>query len=242
MPRHVFADRRSWHHGHAGSYAVGRFYLHRLERRCSGTATCTTTLNADTSVTATFTGTPLPLQCSGRSIVLLDVHIAGSHVVLGGLALPKYAGQKVSFTTSSKEAKGGTTTVQSDGTFTAILAAPKGRGAGLVRYTAAVAGKKSLALKVTRKLGIVNTTSSAKGLRVALRVIGGRAGTLVTVTHQLTCTKTVVFAKVKERAGGGFTLTLPRPAESGTLAFYRATTKIDGFPTASLPITVRAAG
>jgi CSLREA domain-containing protein len=209
---------------------------------CSGTATCVTTLNADTSVTATFATTPLPLQCSGRSIVLLDVHIAGSHVVVGGLALPKYAGHKVSFTTSSKEAKGGTTTVQSDGTFNATLPAPQGSGAGLVRYTAAVGGKKSLALKVTRKLSIVSSTSSKKGLHVALRVSGGRAGTVVTVTHQLTCTKTVVFARVKEGAGGGFTLTLPRPAGTGTLAFYRATTKVGGFPTASLPITVRAGG
>ncbi len=209
---------------------------------CTGTATCTTTLSADTSVIATFTATPLPLQCSGRSIVLLDVHITGSHVVVGGLALPKYAGQKVSLTTSSKRAKGGTTTVQADGTFHATLDAPTGKGAGLVRYTATVAGKKSLALKVTRKLSLVSSTSSAKGLRVGLRVSGGRAGTLVTVTHQLTCTKTVVFARVKEGAGGGFTLTLPRPSGNGTLAFYRATTTVDGFPTASLPITVRAGG
>ena len=93
-----------------------------------------------------------------------------------------------------------------------------------------------------RELGLVSSSSGAKGLRVGLRVFGGRAGTLVTVTHQLTCTKTVVFARVKEGAGGGFTLTLPRPAGSETLAFYRATTKVDGFPTASLPITVRAGG
>ncbi len=209
---------------------------------CTGTATCTTTLNADASVTATFTETPLPLQCSGRSIVLLDVHIAGSKVLIGGLALPKYAGHKVSLTTSSKQAKGGTTTVQSDGTFHTVLPAPKGSGAALVRYTAAVAGRKSLALKVTRKLSLISSTSGSKGLRVGLQVSGGKPGTLVTVTHQLTCTKTVVFARVKEGAGGRFTLTLPRPSGSGTLAFYRATTKVGGFPTASLPITVRSGG
>ncbi len=191
--------------------------------------------------------TPLPLQCSGRAIVLITVRQVGHTVFLSGAALSKYAGQKVTITlsgVSKKLAKGksGTALVAANGTFEAKLAAPTGSGAGLTRYTATVAGSSSLALKLTRKLQVTAEKPTPGGARVSFHVSSAGPGKhLVTITRELSCSKTVVYKKVKLPSSGRFTIVLPASTTAGEISYYRAQTHVLGGNTYSLPVAVAAA-
>ncbi|MEA2312313.1 MAG: fibronectin-binding autotransporter adhesin [Solirubrobacteraceae bacterium] len=181
---------------------------------------------------------PLPLSCSGRPIVLLDVRTKGAKVLVAGLALPKYAGQKVTLTSVPKGQKVGSAVVQSDGTFQGLMPAPARKQLAKIRYVATIAGQHSLALRLTRKLVITGESASARSVVVRMRLAKGKKGQALTVTRQDSCTHQTLFKKVKLGKGGTFAVTLPRPAGKDAVAFYRAA----GAGTASLPITVRAAG
>jgi hypothetical protein len=189
--------------------------------------------------------TPLPLQCSGKAIVLVSVRQVGRTVFLSGAALSKYAGQKVTITLSGvskrlAKGKGGTAVVSANGTFEAKLAAPTGSGAGLTRYTATVAGSSSLALKLSRALKITGDTPVAGGARVSFQVTGalGKGKHQVTITHQLSCSKTVTYKKVALPSSGRFTLVLPASTTAGEVSYYRAQTHIAHGNTFSLPVPV----
>jgi hypothetical protein len=220
---------------------------HRLT--CAVTASNgvrSTSASAGVLVAAPPAPTPLPLQCSGRAIVLITVRQVGATVFLSGVALPKYAGQQVTIGVSKKQGKGkgGTATVAANGTFEAKLVAPSGAGAGLTRYTATVAGNSSLALKLSRALKITGDTPVAGGARVSFQVIGalGAGKHFVTITHQLSCSQTVTYKKVKLPSNGRFTLVLPAPKGTGEVSYYRAQTHIEHGNTFSLPVPVAAAG
>jgi hypothetical protein len=164
---------------------------------------------------------------------------------LSGAALSKYAGQKVTITLSGvskrlAKGKGGTAVVSANGTFEAKLAAPTGSGAGLTRYTATVAGSSSLALKLSRALKITGDTPVAGGARVSFQVTGalGKGKHQVTITHQLSCSKTVTYKKVALPKSGRFTLVLPASTTAGEVSYYRAQTHIAHGNTFSLPVPV----
>jgi hypothetical protein len=188
---------------------------------------------------------PLPLQCSGKAIVLITVRQVGHTVFLSGAALSKYAGQKVMITLSGvskklAKGKGGTAIVAANGTFEAKLVAPTGAGAGLTRYTATVAGSSSLALKLSRALKITGDTPVAGGARVSFQVTGalGKGKHQVTITHQPSCSKTVTYKKVALPNSGRFTLVLPASTTAGEVSYYRAQTHIAHGNTFSLPVPV----
>jgi hypothetical protein len=189
--------------------------------------------------------TPLPLQCSGKAIVLVSVRQVGASVFLSGIALPKYAGQKVTITLSGvskklAKGKGGTAIVATNGTFEAKLAAPSGAGAGLTRYTATVAGNASLALKLSRALKITADLPVAGGARVSFLVTGalGSGKHIVTITRQVSCSETVAYKKVKLPSSGRLELVLPAPKGAGEVSYYRAQTHIAHGNTFSLFVPV----
>jgi hypothetical protein len=158
-------------------------------------------------------------------------------VLVGGLALPKFAGQKVTLSSVPKS-KPGTAVVQSDGTFSGLLGAPARKQVAKIRYVATVAGQHSLALRLTRKLVITGESASGGGLAVRMQLAKAKRGTPLKITRQDSCTHQTLFKTVKVAKGGKFSVTLPRPSGQDAVAFYRAS----GAKTASLPITVRAAG
>jgi hypothetical protein len=192
---------------------------------------------------------PSPLQCSGKAIVLLSVRSSGHAVVLSGLALTKFAGQKVKITVSDvpkryAKGKGGSTVVTSAGTFEAKLPEPTGRLAPLTRYTATVAGQSSLGLKLGRTLKITGDTPVAGGAQVSFQ-FGGHVGATkhtVTITRQVSCTQETTFESVALPRNGRLTVTLPAPSGAGGVSYYRAQTKTSAGVTYSLPIAVANGG
>ena len=188
---------------------------------------------------------PLPLQCSGRAIVLTTVIQVGNKVHLSGFALAKYAGAKITISISDvpkRYAKGlgGTTVATAAGTFEANLRAPTGRLAPLTRYTATVSGKSSLGLKLGRTLKITGNVPAAGGSRLSLQDTErlGSAKHVITIARQVSCTSEVVFAKLKLPANGKLTVLLPGPAGAGEVSYYRAFTPTHAGLTYSLPISV----
>jgi hypothetical protein len=193
--------------------------------------------------------TPLPLQCSGKAIALLSVRSSGHSVVLSGLALTKFAGQKVTITVSDvpkryAKGKGGSAVVTPTGTFEAKLPEPTGRLAPLTRYTATVAGQSSLGLKLGRTLKITGDTPVAGGAQVSFQ-FGGHVGATkhtVTITRQVSCTQETTFEAVALPSDGKLTVTLPAPSAAGAVSYYRAQTRIPAGITYSLPIAVANGG
>jgi hypothetical protein len=182
----------------------------------------------------------LPLTCSGRSIVLVDVRRTGASVEVSGLARTIYGGRRASIVPvlAGRRGRAVRATIQRDGSFRATLPLPA-RDRATVRYQATIAGRRSAALKLVRQLVIVRRNPTAAGVRITAQVAGGRRRT-VTITRQLSCTARRRVATVRTDRHGRFSVTLPRPSASGAIAYYRATTKRLRGPTFTLPIVVGA--
>jgi hypothetical protein len=185
---------------------------------------------------------PLPLTCTGRSIVLIDVRRTATRVEVSGLARTSYRGSGASIRPliAGKRGRAVSATVQPDGSFRATLPLPAGPDRSTVRYEATVAGHRSAALKLVRQLVIVGRTTTADGTRITAQVAGGRPRT-VTITRQLSCTARQRIATVRTDRNGRFAVTLPRPSAADAIAFYRAATTRPRGRTFTLPIVVRAA-
>jgi hypothetical protein len=189
---------------------------------------------------------PLLLSCSGKDIELVSVSVKGRSVLLAGIALKQFAGQRVTITLSDvsrrvAKGKGGATTVAADGTFHLQLPLPKGPTAPLTRYTATVAGHASLGLKLGRVLLITAEHDVANGLQVSFKGTGALAkgAHTIEIVQQVSCTKSAVFEREKLGPGAKLTVTLPAPTEAGAVAYYRAQTPTSAGPTYSLPIAVK---
>jgi hypothetical protein len=182
------------------------------------------------------------LTCTGRSIVLIDVRRTATRVEVSGLARTSYRGQSTSIRPliAGKRGRAVTATVQPDGSFRATLPLPAGPDRSTVRYEATIAGQRSAALKLVRRLVIVGRTTTAAGTRISAQVAGGRRHT-ITITRQLSCTAWRRVATVRSDRDGRFSATLPRPSASDAIALYRATTGRSRGRTFTLPIVVRAA-
>jgi hypothetical protein len=230
---------------------------------CSGTSACAITLGGDETAGAVFeqipppvlaqtppviapplqvaiaTPPPIALSCDGLAIRILDVHRSADKVVVAGIALPQFAGQKVTISASSKKAQGATATVQTDGTFSATVALPPSSVRKTVRYAAKVAGRSAAALKLERQFEIVSTKRTSKGLQVVAHVAGAKRGTTVTLKQQVSCSRTTTTKTARIGANGNFTVVLPGPTGTTDTAFYRAVAKLKGGTTYTLPIVVR---
>ena len=188
---------------------------------------------------------PLLLSCSGKDVELVSVSVKGRFVLLAGIALKQFAGQRVTITLSDvsrkvAKGKGGATTVAADGTFQVKLPVPKGPTAGLTRYTATVAGHASLGLKLARALLITGEHNTPGGLQVSFKGTGvlAKGSHTIEIVQQVSCTKSTVFESKKLGPGAKLTVTLPAPAEAGSIAYYRAQTPTSAGLTYSLPIAV----
>jgi hypothetical protein len=189
---------------------------------------------------------PLPLRCSNRQIELTRMLVKGHSVYLSGVALPSFAGRKVTISLSGisrrlAAGKGGTTKVATNGTFQVKLALPRGPQAPRTLYTAKVAGHASPSLKLGRELLVSSEREVQGGLQVTFKGTGPLAAGshLITVLRQVSCNSTEVLLR-KALLKGILTVTLPASAQgSGVLAYYRAQTPIGHRLSYSLPISVK---
>lgn len=191
--------------------------------------------------------TPLPLACSKLVVQLLSIRRSGGSLVVSGVALARYSGQKVTIKAvtvpSGVSAPGGAATVTADGTFVTRVHAPSGPGAARVRYAATLMGSKSPVLALAQPLQLVREGKTRMGVRLTLKGTGvlatGRHK--VTVMRRETCAKSATLLKVKLGRGGVMTVTLPLP-EAGALAFYEVATPVPGNRAYALAIAVPGVG
>jgi len=212
--------------------------------------TCTVTASDGVRASAVSVAVPVPrqslqLSCSGRAIVLISVLQSGHAVVLNGFALARYAGKKVSISISDvpkryAKGKGGSTVVQSNGSFSAKLVLPTGRLAPLTRYTASVEGESSLGLKLGRNLIITAEKAAPGGSQVSFRFVGprGPGKGVIQFTREESCTSNKIVATAKLTKTNTLTVSLPAPGTPGETSYYRAQTRIAAGITYSLPIAV----
>jgi hypothetical protein len=182
---------------------------------------------------------PLPLACSGRAIVLLDVHRAGRRVEVSGVALPLLRGRRASIRALVKGSRAASATIQADGSFRTTLPLPPRSRRATVRYQATVAGRRSASLRLVRRLAIVGRRTARAGTRITGQLSNTRGRQRITIARQLTCTTFRRLRTVRTSRTGRFTITLPAPRAPELIAYYRATTQRSRGRTYSLPIAVR---
>lgn len=165
---------------------------------------------------------PAVLRCTGRSIQLLDVTARKGKVRVAGVALTALAGQPVTVTAQPGGARG-TTVVRPDGTFSALVAAPREKDVARTRYGATVNGRSSTSLRLRRNLRI----TAQQGRRVSVRVTTRIAkGTRIRISRQDDCAKDTVIIDARLARSGRMTFTLPTPPTGATVAIYRARTVV----------------
>lgn len=190
-------------------------------------------------------GSDLVLQCTKRRVVLTDVYRRGRAVVLVGAADRKLVGKTVRIRFDADGSTAATTTVKPDGSFTARapLPARRLRDTNRARYTAIVAGQKSLNLKLMRRMSVTSMTSAGGTVTITGKVsrpLGSPVQT-IKVQQRLSCRKTVTVKTIRPRRDGTFTVTVAAP-DGQTAAVYRLATKVRKternpklFPTFTLP-------
>jgi DNA-binding beta-propeller fold protein YncE len=183
---------------------------------------------------------PLPLACSGRSIVLLDVHPTKRRVEVSGLTRAVFRGQRAGIRALIKGSRPVSATVQADGSFRATLPLAPREHRTTVRYQATIAGRRSAALKLVRRLTISSRRTTSAGTRITGRLSATSERRKITITRRLTCRTYRRLTTVRTDRRGRFTITLPAPRAPDLIASYRATTQPSHGRTYSLPIAVRA--
>jgi hypothetical protein len=188
---------------------------------------------------------PLPLACSGRSITLLQLGVAGGKVQLAGLTLRSSAAKTVTLI-AHPGGTVGTALVRSDGTFSATVKRPTAKTIANVRYEAVLGTAHSARFKLLRQFTVTSTTSNAAGTTIRAKLIGHVApNATLTVYRQLTCSTRQVFKRIRIPRSHQLTITFPRPPATDQVAYYRLVVKVarNGTSrptTATLPVAVTA--
>jgi hypothetical protein len=209
----------------------------------NGTATIAQVQVAAPGVPTTPTPPPVvrPANCGGHTVNLLEVYRSGARVVINGSALPSLKGQQVKIAAlvgSRRAAPSVLVAVQGDGSFSASVPLPARSKRAKVRYRASIAGRKSNALRLARKITVLSRGDAASAVTVGGKVAGVSRATKITVALLLNCTKTQTVASIKTDAKGRFSVALPRPQAPALVAYYRLSAKLALGSAFSLPIAV----
>jgi hypothetical protein len=215
-------------------------FTYTLNGGDTATVAITVTCPAATPVPTVTPPAPLPLRCSGRSIVVLDVHRAGTRVVIAGVAKTSLAGQTVVIREVATSHQLATARVERDGTFAASVALPSPSKIATIRYRASIGRKSSAELRLTRRLTILSTTATATGARITGRLSGVTSARTITISRQVSCEKFTTVGTIRTSRTGRFSVDLPAPAAAVGVAFYRASNRVGNGETFSLPIALRS--
>jgi hypothetical protein len=194
------------------------------------------------------TATDLALACTKRKIVLIDVLRRGDHVRLIGAADKQFVGRTVSIKFLVGHKTVAKAKVRKDGSFatTAPLPAAAIRGTNRARYQAVLGSERSLNLKLTRRMIVDSVTSSGGKVRIKGRVTRPLASPVqqIVVKRRVTCSKTVIVARVKPSPSGRFSVAVKAPKDQ-LAAVYRLSTRVRNtpgnpklYPTFTLPRAV----
>ena len=172
--------------------------------------------------------TDLALSCSSQRIVLVDVLDTGKRVELVGAAAGRYAGRSVTIRLASTGKVVARANVREDGTFRALapLPARRIRHTNAARYQASIAGERSLPLKLSRRMLVTRTTSTAQGTTLQGRVTGRLARRArITVKRRVSCGRWKVVKRLAMPSNGRFRITIPH-AHGATSSVFRLQTTV----------------
>jgi hypothetical protein len=149
--------------------------------------------------------------------------------VITGAATDALSGKKLDVFGAFSSRRLGTTTVKSDGTFTARVALPakKLRSGDKARYYVRSASDKSAQLKLSRRVTASQPTVHGKTVRINGRVSAPRASKQqnVSIMRRAGCSKWQTVKTVKLSASGRYTASIKVPSTGGVLVL-RAKTKV----------------
>jgi hypothetical protein len=217
------------------------------------TATPTSSAPAATASTTGVARTPaaieeLLLGCSKRSLALNDVLVSDGRVVLDGSAAKSLIGKRVKIVFDGGKAVA-STTVKPNGLFSTTAPLPPAglRNSNSARYAAVSGSKRSLNLKLTRRLTLQQPSFSGASVTLTGQVQTPLTKPISTVTveQQLECGKTTKVMTFKPQASGRFHVKVGRIPASAKAGVYRLTTDVlqnpkshHPFRTYSLPLPV----
>jgi len=165
------------------------------------------------------------VPCLDDGVLVTQLHARRDRrVTLAGVARPALAGRDVALTANGRRA--GTARVGADGGFTTVLPAPKARRRGSVRYRAIVAGARSPALKLRRRMTMTAGDESGSRISLSGRVrapLPARTRGAVRVRRYTTCRRGRTVSSATRRPGGRFAV---RVARASRPVVYRATTRV----------------
>lgn len=187
----------------------------------------------------------LQLQCSDAPLRLVDVRQSGTTMLVRGVARRDFVGKPLAIKQFKSGRLVGRTKVRANGTFAMRLPLPPAeiRDTNRARYYAAAVGRRSNALKFTRRM-VTEDLRAVGGMvtfsgRTLLPLAKGQ--TTVVIRRRVTCKKYVTVARVKADADGRFSGSFKAPAAT-SYAIYRAQTRVPTatgstktFPTYTLP-------
>lgn len=187
----------------------------------------------------------LQLQCGDAPLRLIDVRQSGTTMLVRGVAKRDFVGRPVAIKQFKSGRLVGRTKVRGNGTFAMRLPLPPAeiRDTNRARYYAAAVGRRSNALKFTRRMMTEDLTARGGMVtfsgRTLLPLAEGQ--TTVVIRRRVTCKKYVTVARVKADATGRFSGSFKAPAAT-SYAIYRAQTRVPTrtgsaktYPTYTLP-------
>jgi hypothetical protein len=199
----------------------------------------------NSNVDAPTTVSAAELECSSSRLVLYRVVQQGSHAFVQGAAAPALKGHEVTIILVSTGQRAARARVRPDGLFQADATLPPRalRYTNAARYEAASGSARSAALKLHRRLSLSSGAVAGRRIRLTGDVTTplDRPPALITISLRLSCTRSVVVARVRPSRTGRFAVRVPVPA-AGATATYLARTSVRAnsssratFPTYSLP-------
>ncbi len=182
------------------------------------------------------------LQCGALPLALVDVKRGARNArtkrygrtTIVGVADQRYVGQRVAIRFLATNKVVGRPKVGTDGRFRLTVAdgdQRNRRAANARRYRAEIAGERSLALKLTRRIDTTSITQSGSTWRVRARTVRPfKAGARVRVQVLSSCGAkrwTTVKTSARVSAKGTVSLTIPAPA-AGAFQIVRLQTQVPG--------------
>jgi hypothetical protein len=176
------------------------------------------------------------VACTRESVVLTAISPGRTKDVISGSTAAKFVGQTVTISFGARREAIASTRVAADGTFTASVAAPKGKaGRGnSARYVATIGAVRSPAVKRQRRMYATTVKRTPSGISVAGRLVAPFARTTsVSVQVQIPvqtptgtrCTNWTTVKSVPVGRGGTYATTVP-VSTSGDVVLVRTTAQV----------------
>lgn len=195
---------------------------------------------------------PPALECTRKSLVLVDVFEKKGRVQLLGAADRKLAGKTADIVFEATGKVVARAKIAADGAFSTTAALPSKalRFGNDARYMARVGKEKSMNLKLARRMVVDEMVARDGKVVISGRVVGPMAGGKnrdILVTRRVSCTKMEKVGTFRPESDGTFSIAFTAPADVKT-AVYRLSTQVRKgvnpklFDTYTLPRAVNLLG